>query len=98
MRYLMASPTDFGKKKLTGAHRRFLELASKISVNNSLTLVTSIMPTVNKNKNINHICISTDSIWKFPDHVSGMINVYKGCNSNHDVYLFSFIFNISKQK
>ena len=74
----MASPTDFGKKKLTGAHRRFLELASKISVNNSLTLVTSIMPTVNKNKNINHICISTDSIWKFPDHVSGMINVYKG--------------------
>lgn len=77
MIYLFATPTNYKNGKLTGAHRRFLELVQEFSKNDTVILISGEIPQLEKNNNIIWYKISNHKNKFIPSHIAGMININK---------------------
>lgn len=72
--YLFITDTDFKDSKLTGAHKRYLELLRGVSKNNKIILVSSENPQIKDLANIIFYEIKKSKL-KLPSHVCGMIEL-----------------------
>lgn len=76
-KYLFASYTDFGGGKLTGAHRRFLELLTAVAKTAEVTFVGCPAPQLDGLANVTVYPINSNVWKKLPKHLAGGYAVYK---------------------
>lgn len=74
--YLFVSETEFNGNRMTGAHRRFLELARAISKTSPVTLISYNPPDLAGMDNITHYPLTERKNPKLPDHIAGMLVLY----------------------
>lgn len=72
--YLFISYTYFNDNKLTGAHRRFLELVRGIASTDNIILITRDIPQLNDIK-AERFSIGEKKRKKIPAHINGMIDL-----------------------
>ncbi len=75
--YLFVSYTDFEHGKLTGAHKRFLELVRYLSKDNKIIMVSHAVPQLSECDNIEFYYIENPKIKKLPMHLKGMCAIVK---------------------
>ena len=68
--YLFVTEINFDTEKLTGAHRRFLELVESISHQDNVILVAPVLPEIANNKNISFISNNVKYYPKIPKTIS----------------------------
>ena len=90
-RYIFVSNTNFESGKLTGAHKRFLELVKSISKNEEVSLVTYNIPQLFDCKNITFYKLEKQ-IKYLPDHIAGMVSICKALKKNKIVYDYAISF------
>ena len=73
-RYLFISATDFENRKLTGAHKRFIELVNSIAVNNEVVLISHKYSGF-ENKHIELIPITEIKGKSLPNHISELFTL-----------------------
>lgn len=91
--FIFISETNFKNKRLTGAHKRFLELVRTLAERDDVILVTNEIPQLQEIKNITFYYIK-ESKMNFPSHIKGIIDIWKVLhkikkNINYD-YAISF--------
>lgn len=84
-KYLFASATDFVNGKLTGAHRRFLELISYIAQTEKVAFVGRTNPQLENIKNITIYPIDPDIGANLPKHVAGGLAIFQVLKKNKDL-------------
>lgn len=77
MTYLFATPTNYKSGKLTGAHRRFLELVREFSKTSKVILLSDEIPQLEMNSNITWHRMVNRKSKILPHHISGMLNMSK---------------------
>lgn len=73
--YLFVSYTDFEFGKLTGAHKRMLELVKYLSENNKIIMISRRIPQLSEYKNIDYYYININKNSKIPMHIKGMMAI-----------------------
>ena len=76
MKYLFISGTDFANRKLTGAHKRFIELVNSFADRNEVTLVGYPYKEF-ENKDISFLPILHRIGQKLPNHISEFLTLKK---------------------
>lgn len=75
MTYLFATTTNYKNGKLTGAHRRFLELVKEFSKTSKVILISGDISQSELNENITWHKIENPKIKFLPYHLSGMLHI-----------------------
>lgn len=81
-KYIFASYTDFGSGKLTGAHRRFLELLTSVAKNADVVFVGRPAPQIEALDNVTVYSIDPEAGKKLPKHLAGGYAIYKSLKQN----------------
>lgn len=76
-RYLFASAADLGSDRLTGAHRRFLELLYSVAERHPVVFAGIPTQRIEEYPNITRYPISLPSGGKLPHHVAGFLAIYR---------------------
>ena len=91
--FLFVTDTEYEKGNLTGAHKRFLELAKSVSKDYDVFLVSKRIPELEK-YNIKKIIIKKSKMTFLPAHLSKIITISRILRSNkkkiHYDYAVSF--------
>jgi len=75
-KYLFISATNFESGKLTGAHKRFLELVNRIAMDNDVILLASSIPKSLSNVKIQFFCLEKKKKY-LPEHLSALLSLSK---------------------
>lgn len=75
--YLFITDTDYNSGKITGAHRRFLELVKGVAEHNKVVLIASNIPQLRDDERIRMIS-TTSCKFNLPAHIRGMIELIGG--------------------
>lgn len=73
--FLFVSYTNFKSGKLTGAHKRFIELVRALSLDNKIIMVSYEIPQLSDCSNIEYHYLNPNRKLKLPAHISGMIAI-----------------------
>lgn len=76
--YLFASYTKFASRKLTGAHRRFLELIKSVAQDAQVLFVGYDVPQLKDVENVTFFTVSEKERKGLPKHLAGAADVLEG--------------------
>lgn len=92
--YLFVSYTDFANGRLTGGHRRFLELANGLQRDSRVVVVSPVAPQLHKGINLTHYQIDLVKSDILPKHIQGAMSIRKALKGVSEVttcdYAISF--------
>lgn len=80
--FLFSTYTKFADAKLTGAHRRFLELIKHLAKDNQVILVSPSVPQLGDIANIRYYTVESKQRKWLPCHLNGALNVYVALRKN----------------
>ena len=83
-KYLFVSYTDFDSGKLTGAHRRFLELLTSVSGVANVVFVGRPSQKIERLRNVKVYPIDPNVGKKLPKHLAGGYSIYKTLRKNKE--------------
>lgn len=84
-KYLFASYTDFGSGRLTGAHRRFLELLTCVAQSADVEFVGRPAPQLDGAAQVTLHPIDPNAGRRLPKHLAGGFAIYKALRKNKSV-------------
>jgi len=90
MKYLFVSITDFKNKKITGAHKRFVELIKSFSERNEVSAIIFDFPAIRELK-IDIYPIRQEQSKRLPSHISGMISLLKALKEYKKVLTYDAV-------
>lgn len=87
--YLFISYTDFKSGKLTGAHRRFLELVKSISAGSNVILIADEVPQLSETRHITRYDLLRSNL-PLPKHICGMVDMIRSLMKARDQIRYDY--------
>lgn len=88
--FLLITSTDYKSTKITGAHKRFLELAIGLSRNNKVIIVCYGIPELNNYQSITQLVITKPSKLKLPISLRGVLDLSRFLKKNKSIIIYDY--------